>query len=104
MHFMLIYRPPETKGFTKKFTGTFSAIVVKCHRLVLLGGFTAHQPEVQLLPGALILLRSCLHSQSCCGTDLCPCSSKEDTLCLLLSVQTIRLVTTVAKQLQAHRP
>lgn len=52
MHFMLIYRPPETKGFTKKVTGTFSARVAKCHRLIL-GGFIAHQPEV---PMALLLL------------------------------------------------
>lgn len=84
MHFMLIYRPPETKGFTKKFTGTFSATVVKCHKLLLLGGFAAHQPEAQLLRRAL-LLWSCPHPQPCCGTDLCPCSSQEDTLCLLLS-------------------
>lgn len=28
---MLIYRPPETKGFTKKFTGTLSAAAAKCH-------------------------------------------------------------------------
>lgn len=92
MRFMLIYRPPETKGFTKKFTGTFSATAVKCHRLVLLGGFAALQPEVQLLPRAL--LRSCSHPQSCCGIDLCPFSSKEDTLCLLLPGQTIHLITT----------